>query len=213
MRRREEGFTLIEILVVITIIAALVGMVTLIIPIGQEKKNQVTCQNNLRQIGGLLATMQAGQGFKSYNGAAFLLQVAEQVNDEDLKVFTCPGEQNPDATKPDSGTADFITMYRKELNLKEGKVEDKMCSYAGPNFKDFPVNPTSTKTRLWGCDKCRGAVPHHKDGIAVLFANSAKVELIKFTDLVGYDAEAGQVVVGPNSGDDRLKSMTFFPNQ
>lgn len=213
MRRREQGFTLIEILVVITIIAALVGMVTLIIPMGTEKKNQVTCQNNLRQMGGLLATMQAGAGFKNYNGAAFLLQVVDQVSDEDLKVFTCPGEPNPDATKPESGSADYISMYRKEMSLKDGKVEDKMCSYAGPNWKDYPLNPTSTKTRLWGCDKCRGAVPHHKDGLAVLYANSAKVELIKFADIVGHDQESGQVVVGPNSGDDRLKQMTFFPNQ
>ncbi len=84
MLRREQGFTLIEILVVITIIAALVGMVTLVIPKGQEAKNRVQCMNNLRQIGALLVTKNAGSGVIPYSGAAFVLQVANEIGDEDL---------------------------------------------------------------------------------------------------------------------------------
>ncbi len=212
MRRRDSGFTLIEILVVITIIAALVGMVTLVIPQGQEKKDLVTCMNNLNQIGGLLATLQAGKGYKEYSGAAFVLQVADEVGDEDLKVFNCPGDK--DAARPESGSAEFIAMFRKDMNLKEGKVEDKHCSYAGPNFKDHPIpkaGAAAKETRLWACDKCRNGAAQH-NGIVVLYT-STKVEKLEVADLEGHNKEEGTIVVGPNSGDKRLAKMIFFPAQ
>ncbi len=215
MLRREQGFTLIEILVVITIIAALVGMVTLIIPKGQEAKNRVECMNNLRQIGGFLATIHTGDGFKPYSGAAFVLQVAGDVSDEDLDVFICPGEpDNMDDPRPEVGSQAFIDMYRKEMDLKTGKVNASFTSYAGANRKDYPhpkAGPGARKTQIWACDKCRNGQPHH-DGIVVLYS-STKVGFLKLEDLHGQDAEAGTIIVGPDSGDERLEKMIFFPNQ
>jgi prepilin-type N-terminal cleavage/methylation domain-containing protein len=216
MLRREQGFTLIEILVVITIIAALVGMVTLVIPKGQEAKNRVECMNNLRQVGGILATMKSGEGLKPYNGAAFVLQVASEVNDEDLKVFVCPGEEfNPDDPRPAINEPGFIEMYRKEMDLKGGgQIEDRYCSYAGPNWREYPeakAGAAAKKTRIWACDKCRNGQAHH-NGIVVLYTTS-KVDFIKLEDLEGQNLEEGTINVGQGSLDPRLEKMIYFPNQ
>jgi prepilin-type N-terminal cleavage/methylation domain-containing protein len=215
MLRREHGFTLIEILVVITIIAALVGMVTLVIPKGQEAKNRVTCMNNLRQIGALLVALDAGPGVKEYNGAAFVLQVAGEVKNEDLDVFVCPGEpDNMDDPRAAANTPDFIAMYRDQMDLKSGKVEERFTSYAGPNFRKYPVakaGPAANETRLWACDKCRNGAAYH-DGIVVLYTSS-KVDFLKLEDLEGHNVADGTIRVGPDSGDPRLSKMCFFPNQ
>jgi prepilin-type N-terminal cleavage/methylation domain-containing protein len=212
--RREHGFTLIEILVVITIIAALVGMVTLVIPKGQEAKNRVTCMNNLRQIGSLLVALEAGPGAKEYNGAAFVLQVADDVNNEDLDVFICPGEgDNMDDPRPATSDPEFVAMYRDQMDLKAGKVEDRFTSYAGPNWKAFPKSKAGkdkNATRLWACDKCRNGAAYH-DGIVVLYSSS-KVDFLKLENLEGH-SDDGIIRVGPDSGDKRLAKMIFFPNQ
>ncbi len=213
--RREHGFTLIEILVVITIIAALVGMVTLVIPKGKEVKDRVTCMNNLRQIGSLLVALDAGPGVKEYSGAAFVLQVAGDVKNEDLDVYVCPGEgENMDDPRPSTSDPEFVAMYREEMNLKSGKVEDRFTSYAGPNWKAFPkskAGKAKQETRLWACDKCRNGAAYH-DGIVVLYSSS-KVDFIKLENLEGHSVDKGTIDVGPDSGDKRLAKMIFFPNQ
>ncbi|MHC4469916.1 MAG: type II secretion system protein [Planctomycetota bacterium] len=213
MLRREKGFTLIEILVVITIIAALVGMVTLVIPQANKAKEKSVCMNNLKNIGDILIAKKAGKGWVKYSGAAFLLQIANEVKDEDLVVYVCPGEEgNPDDPRPESGSAEFIEMYRS-MKLQEG-VEDRYTSYSGPNWKQFPekrAGRESLKTRIIGCDKCRDGAPHH-DGIVVLY-DTSKVGFMELEELTGHDEEQGLIIVGGDSPDERLQKMCFFPPQ
>ena len=71
MHPRNHGFTLIEILVVITIIAALAGMVMTLLPVVTAARYRAECGNNLMQIGGLLTARQAGDGLEYRSGAAF----------------------------------------------------------------------------------------------------------------------------------------------
>lgn len=51
MSRRERGFTLIEILVVIVIILVLAAIIFPVYSAAQEKSRQSTCMNNLKQLG------------------------------------------------------------------------------------------------------------------------------------------------------------------
>jgi prepilin-type N-terminal cleavage/methylation domain-containing protein len=213
--RREAGFTLIEILVVITIIAALSGLVVAVVPIAIEKSKETACLNNLLQIGGILSGLKSSGELQQYSGAAFVLQAAEFVKDDDLSMFVCPGEAvNPDDPRPDVKGDRFINLFREEMDLTAGKVEDRMCSYAGPNLRKFPpakVGRDSQRTRLWACDKCRNGHAHH-DGIAVLH-ESSKVEILRMRDLKGHDDGENRILVGPNSPDSRLMVMSFFPLQ
>jgi prepilin-type N-terminal cleavage/methylation domain-containing protein len=212
--RRQEGFTLIEILVVITIIAALAALVTLLIPEGERAREKLECQNNLRQIGGLLKLKSTGQKMKYYTGAGFLLQIANDVPDEDLEVFICPGEFVPEDTgRPAVGTPEFVEMYRK-MDLKAGGVEDALTSYAGPNWKEYPPKKAGrgkTETRLWGCDRCKGDNPHH-DGITVLYSSS-KVSFLKLDELEGHQPGQETIQVGQTSPDPRLRKMIFYPER
>ncbi len=212
MRNREQGFTLIEILIVITIIAALVGLVAALIPKGIKAKEKTTCLKNLSELGGLLITRRAGKGWNTrLNGAAFLLQVADEIQDENLRVFICPGEPKSVAPdRPEVGSQEFIEMYRS-MNLKEG-VRAEYTSYAGPNWKDYPparAGRAALESRVIACDRCADGQAYH-DGICVVY-DSSSTRFIDSKEIAGFDPDVGAIIVGKNSKDKRLKKMIFFP--
>ena len=210
MLSRNRGFTLIEILVVITIIAALAGMVVALVPMLTRQSEMTQSMNNLKQIGGILQAKQAGGKLKYYSGAAFLLQSMDEIMDDDLKVFISPSDKLFPESRHDVGSADFIESYRS-LDLKSG-VSNELCSYSGPNWKEFPqarAGRAALKSRLWGCDRCYQGVPF-ANGICALY-RSGKTEFIPIENIKGADLENGIIQVGKNSPDELLNKMCYFP--
>jgi hypothetical protein len=190
-------------LVVLLCLALLASSLTLVVDggPGREHRNALVCLNNLRKMGELLAAREAAGNLRQPDGAAFLLQVAPDLGDDDLKVFVCPAEQVPDPTRPDEGTPEFVDLFRRALP-RDGP-DARMCSFAGPDFTRFPDRP-GDGPRIWACDRCRGGGPHHKDGLAVLWS-TGKVETIPRREIVG--GESGRIILGPDSPDPRLRTL------
>ena len=212
MTQREQGFTLIEILVVISIIAALSGMVVIVFPIVLEEKRAIVCQTNLSQIGGQLTALDAGAGWKRYSGAAFVMQGVGQIKDAELGVYICPGDPG-DVERPKRGSMEFIESYRK-IQLPHG-VTERHTSYAGPNMKDFPFSSAGRaglESRILACDGCPGGVVHHKKGVMVLY-EGGRTEALALDVIEGADLDSGLVTLGPGSEDKRLRKVIYFPNR
>jgi prepilin-type N-terminal cleavage/methylation domain-containing protein len=126
MNGKQKGFTLIEILVVVTIIGVLAGLVVVLIPKSQEKAQITECTNNQRNIVGMLIT--ADDKAWGYSGPNMLLYLAkhEDIKGTNLRLFFCPGDPDPQQKFDKVGGEDAF----KNLDLK---VQDlgHLTSYAG----------------------------------------------------------------------------------
>ncbi|MHC4858617.1 MAG: hypothetical protein ACYTDY_00835, partial [Planctomycetota bacterium] len=164
------GYTRTELVVIVVIVAAAMLLVLTaqsFIPRAVGPKHQRVCQNNLKNLGDILIARRAGMGWTEHSGAAFLLQVAEEIQDEDLMVYICPGEPpNPDDPRPELGSPAFVEMYH-DLELPGG-IEHRHCSYAGPDWSKLRPRRRDVNYVI-GADKCRHGRLHHADGIVVLY--------------------------------------------
>jgi len=200
----EAGFTLVEILVVITIIAALIGIVAAIIPQAQQASRKVQCANNLHNIGGMLVQRQTGKGLGTRGGSAMLLQIYKlgMIRKGDEKVFICPGDKMTRGQDPEA--PDFVKRY-DSLDLEN--VDPLLTSYAGRDRKNYPIKADSREKQAWAAD-CQGddgRTGHHPGGLNVLYDDGSVVFLDSEALGLGPD---DPIVIGPDSTVDVLKQFT-----
>ena len=199
--RRDGGFTLIEILVVIAIIAIIAGMTLAAMRNSQTKAKGVRCLNNLRQIG------TAFSAYASDNDGTFPAHSdADATGDVDESVWSAKLVSGKYLAEP-TGKADAIFLCPFDAAANDNYAE-AYRSYAynpGPD-ETLPVrvpvieNPASTIMLaewfepdpfasvgwhpLWdaagyGWRRAGGLYAHHKDGTSSVLFYDLHVEAVK----------------------------------
>jgi prepilin-type N-terminal cleavage/methylation domain-containing protein len=187
----ERGFTLVEILVVMAIMAALMAMVASAVVRAPTAKNKLVCTNNLRQLGALMASAAIDGKVKRHTGAGYLVQFRAkgQVLEGDEAVFLCPQDDAFAA----SGRPGFSARY---ASLDLDRVPSDLCSYLVRDWKRSPVAADSPRKEPVA------ACPHHREGVTVLYQDGS----VRFLDreVLGIDPK-DPIVFGPGSPSEDLR--------
>lgn len=208
MRRRELGFTLIEILVVIAIIATLVAAVSVTVPLVQERNRRLNCQRNMKELGTVFTLyQQENQGRPPYDGVSMFLYF--RVKDSAIKegqetLLICPGDNQ--AVNP---TTPELQSDYDDIDLSNPR--NNMCSYAVRNFTDHPLLRESKKIQIVACDRqgLDGRTAHHDNGLVILYDDGA-AKFMTREDL-GLSRD-DPIVVGPGSEHELLKQVVYIPS-
>ena len=197
-RTRQTGFSLIEILVVITIIAALVGLATPIIQNALDKSRSVTCSAHLKDIGQnlFLWKQRHKDRWPRESGVRFLLVLNRDgmIEGKDNSVFLCPGTEDinwipGENNEAGSAYADFDDL------------DDMTISYAGRDGKNYPINKNKENKEVIAADDNDGR-NNHKFATNYLYADGTVASMDIDADVrkQGIDLDGlDYVPVGPDS--------------
>ena len=207
MRRTAQGFTLIEIMVVIAIIAGLVTTVAIIVPKMQKKQQQLGCMNNLSQLGQVYLTnaMENRSRAQRYSGVALWLSYrkgAQEIKRGNEKILICPGDQGVQMPETDDDK-------KKWDNVDLDNPPDDLCSYAARNFKDSPINVESPDKEIVGCDRqgVNQQTMQHPDIIVCCFTEGDAQPMTRAELGVNSDSP---IVIGPESSNKMLQKVAYI---
>ncbi|MHC4942955.1 MAG: type II secretion system protein [Planctomycetota bacterium] len=206
VHRRGRGFSLVEILVVITIMALLVTIVASSASNILDEARVTNCKKNLTEIANnmmLLKKSRRERGKKAWpkaRGIRFLLELTRHselqggkhslVSGKKTKIFICPGTDDISTTYEDStpGSAYF------DLD----NLDSMTISYAGRNQIDFPLekDPAGDDAIL-AADDNEGRA-NHKFKTNYVTADSV-VDNVDISDFLDEFPELEYLPVGPDS--------------
>lgn len=203
MDMKQKGFTLIEILVVVTIIGVLAGLVVVLIPRGQEKANIAECTNNQKQLAQTLISLDSTKFPDKYAGVNLLLYLFKaghiDMAEENLQLLFCPGDEG-DGWE----TSGKMKAY-KEADINRNGEYGMMSSYAARNQTDRECKAikSSTKPQAMICDDSEDH--HNGKGFVIAYSTGAVKFRQKFEDWnIEIDTE---VKVGEGSEIEDLKCL------
>ena len=191
-KHTQQGFTLIEILVVIAIISTLAGLVSVMITHANRRAQRLQCTKHVGELVGLIETS-GGNRYPNQSGAQFVLQVIEMglfADRDSLELLFCPGDLNEDLEQ-----AGGVEAYKQKLGPEP---MGHLTSYAGRRQKEAPYRASRTGPRqVLICDD---SLDHHNnEGIVVGLTGGAA----RFRR---YDPAAFQL--GEGSSDDELRCLS-----
>lgn len=207
MRYREQGFTLIEIMVVITIIVLLAGAVALSVPLVQERAQRSTSTNNLKQLYTLYTAekMERQTARPRWDGGTLWLSYRKKnlIKNGQEEVLMCPGDRSflPIETPEDRAAYDEINLENPSSKAKN------MVSYAARNFTAYPLKAESKTLQIIGGLRQGGdGRTQHFDGGTILVFEDGAVRWQSREDL-GLAGDA-DIVIGEESDHDLLKKIS-----
>lgn len=200
--RAEGGFSLVEILVVITIIALLMTLGFGAMQNVMENGRVVGCQDNLRQIGQGMITyknIRTKGRWPRESGARFLLTLYKdkQITGRDVNCFLCPGTPSDyndggESGEPGSSYDDWESISSETL------------SYAGRDVDTHPIRSSDDAVEIIAADD-NEFVGNHKSVTNMLYGNGQVVPFDLQVDGSQYIeefpalADLGYMIVGPDS--------------
>jgi prepilin-type N-terminal cleavage/methylation domain-containing protein/prepilin-type processing-associated H-X9-DG protein len=201
----RAGFTLIEVLVTLTIIAALLSIAVPVFTSMIDTKDQVIGKSNLRSIG--LALKLYDRRFKRYpntsSGLEFLVAPLEcgilSLTEKTLRnTYVCPGDDVA------GGVEDLVAAYRDLDDLDPGVI-----SFAGRNTREYPLRRKHAEREVIACEAGgrAGTMVIHRHKINVLYLDGA-VSDIDVLDIPGGEAA---FAVGPASPVPMLRKLNKRP--
>lgn len=201
MKASQKGFTLIEILVVVTIIGVLAGLVVVLIPKGQFEAKKTECINNVRNIVNLITV--GGKIPKQWGGCNLILYLipnGDIEGDESLKLLFCPGDG--EETFEDVGAEAYASL---QLD-KKGEDYSHLTSYAGRDQANRECRAVAGSTKQVILVSDDSEDHHDSKGFVVGFTGGATKFRHKFEDWKK-DVRKTVVKVGPDSVIDELKCL------
>jgi prepilin-type N-terminal cleavage/methylation domain-containing protein/prepilin-type processing-associated H-X9-DG protein len=167
--RRTSGFSLIEILVVITIIGLLMGLAFGPVQNALEGGRNTKCMANLRGIGQSFSIYkgQRNKGrWPEESGMRFLLTLVKhkQIEGKNTEIFLCPGtsDRNDTGVGGEDGSS-----YEDWDNLDSASI-----SYAGRDQAEYPIRGGDESQLIIASDDNEFG-PNHKNLTNYLFADGS----------------------------------------
>jgi prepilin-type N-terminal cleavage/methylation domain-containing protein len=218
-KQRQAGFSFIEILVVMSIIAVLATMVVALVPVIREKSNQTKSKDNVKSIITLMLTRQMGKvsgGWPAYNGKNFVLSIVatkdlDRRRKENLELLFSPGDTWI--------TLEKIEMKRYEDVTKAALKNDtdfhELTSYAGRRNREREFLITADQLKMGTmlvCDDDDGPV-HHSDGLVCGYSSGD----VRFKEWEEFDMDQPEdpdnpdEFLGDASSHDMLQRMLGRP--
>ncbi|RKY21674.1 MAG: hypothetical protein DRQ55_03610 [Planctomycetota bacterium] len=199
-RRSQLGFSLVEILVVITLIGLLMTFGFNAMQSARDNGNTIKCADNLRQIGSqlLLFKDQRNKGrWPNEVGMRFLLSLHKfrETTGRQNDVFTCPGTQDRNDLGADG---EMGSSYDDWDNISSADI-----SYAGRDAVAYPIRGKSESEQVLAADDNEFG-PNHQKVINVLYGDGSVQAYDVFIDgadvLAAYpEYEELGIPVGPDS--------------
>lgn len=220
-RRRQAGFSFIEILVVMGIISVLVSMVVVIIPMITERSRQTESKDNVKALLTHFVGRVSSKGIRGwppYNGKNFVLSLVAtrqlkvlnkegKVLKQNVKILFSPGD-----TLYNQDRVDYERY--KDVNktaLKNGTNFEELTSYAGRRNaeREHMITPSQMgEGTIVICDDDDGAL-HHPDGLVAGYSggNVQFMEWEEFEMLPPDDPDNPEEFLGDAASSPELMKM------